>query len=68
VLCCFGVHGLQGFYNISKVDLLVFLELWLGIGVKRMTFFELYLRMTSLELWFGMTDEHEELLSYSLGW
>jgi len=29
----------------------VFLELWLGIGVKHVVF---------LELWLGMADEHEE--------
>jgi len=65
------VCGLQGFDDILKVGLLVFLELWLGtylelwlgIGVKHVTFFELWLKMVSLELWLRMTDKHEELLS-----
>jgi len=30
-------------------------------------FLELWLRITSLELWLGMVDEHEELLSCGLG-
>jgi len=30
VLLVLDVHGLQGFDDISKIDLLVFLELWLG--------------------------------------
>jgi len=50
------------------VDRNVSLELWLGIGVKHMTFLELWLGMTSLELWLGMPDEHEELLSCGSGW
>jgi len=62
------VRGLQGFGDILKVGLLVFLELWLGIGVKHVAFLELWLGMTSLELWLGMADEHEELLSCGLGW
>jgi len=33
-----------------------------------MAFLELWLRMTSLELWLGMADDPEELLSCSLGW
>ncbi|QCE05912.1 hypothetical protein DEO72_LG9g921 [Vigna unguiculata] len=32
-------------------------------GVKHVTFSELWLRMSSLELWLGITNEHEELLS-----
>jgi len=51
-----------------KVGLLVFLELWLGIGVKHMVFLELWLEITSLELWLEMADEHEESLSYGSGW
>ena len=43
-------------------------ELWLGIGVKHVAFLELWLRMTSLELWLEMADEHEELLSCGSGW
>ena len=39
------------------------LKLWLGIRVKHVAFLELWLGMTSLELWLEMTDEHEELLS-----
>jgi len=46
----------------------VSLECWLGIGVKHVAFLELWLRMTSLELWHGMANEHEELLSYGSGW
>ena len=54
----------------------MFLELWLrtypfellfGIGVKHVTFSELWLEMTSLELWLRIADEHEELLSYGSG-
>jgi len=40
-------------------------ELWLEIGVKHVTFLELWLRMTSLELWLGMVDEHKELFSWA---
>jgi len=47
---------------------MTFLELWLRIGVKHMAFLELWLRIASLELWLGMTDEHEELLSCGSGW
>ena len=46
----------------------VSIELWLGIGVKHMAFSELWLRMTSLELWLRIADEHEELLSCGSGW
>jgi len=46
----------------------VSLELWLRIGVKHVTFLELWLGMVSLELWLGMVDEHEELLSSGSGW
>ena len=46
----------------------VSLELWLGIGVKHVTFPELWLGIASLELWLGMADEHEELLSCGSGW
>ena len=44
----------KAFGDASKVGLLVFLELWLGI--------------TSLELWLRMADEHEEPLSCGSGW
>jgi len=44
------------------------LELWLRIGVKHVAFYELWPGMTSLELGLGITDEHEELLSYGSGW
>ncbi|QCE00196.1 hypothetical protein DEO72_LG7g1483 [Vigna unguiculata] len=37
-------------------------------GVKHVAFYELWLRMTSLELWLGIADEHEELLSCGSGW
>jgi len=46
----------------------VSLELWLGIGVKHVTFSGLWPEMTSLELWLGIADEHEELLSCGSGW
>ncbi|QCD87177.1 hypothetical protein DEO72_LG3g1711 [Vigna unguiculata] len=46
----------------------VFLKLWLGIRVKHVAFLGLWLKMTSLELWLGMADEHEELLSCGSGW
>jgi len=46
----------------------VSIELWLGIGVKHVAFSELWLRMTSLELWLRIADEHEELLSCGSGW
>jgi len=46
----------------------VSLELWLGIGVKHVTFLELWLEMESLELWLEMADEHEEFLSCGSGW
>ena len=46
----------------------VSLELWLEIGVKHVAFSELWLGMTSLELWLGMPDEHEKLLSCGSGW
>ena len=35
-------------------------ELWLGIGVKHMAFYRLWPGMTSLEMWLGIADEHEE--------
>jgi len=37
------------------------LELWLRIGVKYVEFYGLWPIMTSLELWLGIADEHEEL-------
>ncbi|QCE04341.1 hypothetical protein DEO72_LG8g2377 [Vigna unguiculata] len=37
-------------------------------GVKHVTFLELWLEMTSLELWMGMAEEHEELLRCGSGW
>ncbi|QCD97174.1 hypothetical protein DEO72_LG6g1884 [Vigna unguiculata] len=43
-------------------------KLWLGIGVKHVAFYGLWSEMTSLELWLGITDEHEELLSCGSGW
>jgi len=43
------------------------LELWLKIGVKHVAFYGLWPGMTSLELWLGIADEHEELLSYGSG-
>jgi len=46
----------------------VFLELWLGIRVRHVAFSELWLGMTSLELWLRIVDEHEELLSCGSGW
>jgi len=46
----------------------VSLELWLGIGVKHVTFLELWLGMASLELWLAMADEHEKLLSCASDW
>ena len=61
-------RGLQCFNDTLKVGLLVFLELWLRIGVKHVAFLELWLRITSLELRLGMADEHEELLSCGSGW
>jgi len=36
--------------------------------VKHVAFLKLWLRMTSLELWLEMADEHEELLSCGSGW
>ncbi|QCD86084.1 hypothetical protein DEO72_LG3g605 [Vigna unguiculata] len=36
--------------------------------VKHVEVLELWLGMTSLELWFGIEDEHEELLSCGSGW
>jgi len=38
--------------------------LWFGIGEKHVTFLELWLRMTSLELWLEIADEHKESLRY----
>ena len=46
----------------------VSLELWLGIGVKYVVFLELWLEITSLELWLGMADGHEEPLSCGSSW
>ena len=51
-----------------KVGLLVFLELWLRIGVKHVVFLELWLEIAYLELWLGMADEHEEPLSCGSDW
>jgi len=62
------VRGLPSFGDTSKVGLLMFLELWLGIGVKGVAFLKLWLGMASLELWLGMANEHEELLSCGSGW
>jgi len=44
------------------------LELWLGIGVKHVAFYGLWPKMTSFELWLGIADEHEKLLSCGSGW
>jgi len=44
------------------------LELWLRIGVKHVGFYGLWPGMTSLELWLGIADEHEEPLSCGSGW
>ena len=41
------------------VGLLGFLGLWLGIGVKHVAFYGLWPRMTFLELWLEIADEHE---------
>jgi len=46
----------------------VSLKLWLGIGVKHVAFSELWLGMTSLELWLKIADEYGELLSCGSGW
>jgi len=46
----------------------VSLKLWLGIGVKHVVFLELWLGITSLELWLWMADEHEEPMNYGSGW
>ena len=54
MLLVLDVRDLQDLGDISKVDLLVFLELWLGIGVKHVALLELWLRMTSLKLWLGI--------------
>ena len=43
-------------------------ELWLGIGVKHVTFLELWLGKATLEWWLGITDEYEELLSCGSSW
>jgi len=43
-------------------------ELWLRIGVKHVAFYGLCPEMTSLELWLGIADEHEEPLNCGSGW
>ena len=48
---------------VARTGRTLSLELWLMIERKHVAFLELWLEMTSLELWFGMTDEHEESLS-----
>jgi len=50
------------------VSLLVLLWLWPRIRVKHVAFYGLWPGMTSLELWLGIADEHEELLSCGSGW
>jgi len=45
-----------------------FLELWLRIRVKHVAFYGLWPRMTFLELWLGIADEHEEPLSCGSSW
>jgi len=50
------------------VALNVSLKLWLEIGLKHVAFLGLWPGMTSLELWLGIADEHEELLSCGSGW
>jgi len=44
------------------------LGLWPRIGVKHVAFYGLWPEMTSLELWLGIADEHEEPLSCGSGW
>jgi len=44
------------------------LGLWPGMGVKHVAFYGLWPGMTSLELWLGIADEHEEPLSCGSGW
>ncbi|QCE10921.1 hypothetical protein DEO72_LG10g2154 [Vigna unguiculata] len=44
------------------------LRLWLRIGYKHVAFYGLWPGMTSLELWLGIADEHEEPLSCGSGW
>ena len=44
------------------------LRLWPRIGVKHVAFYGLWPGMTSLELWLGIANEHEEPLSCGLGW
>ncbi|QCD78709.1 hypothetical protein DEO72_LG1g2345 [Vigna unguiculata] len=44
------------------------LGLWPRIGVKHVAFYGLWPGMTSLELWLGIAEEHEEPLSCGLGW
>ena len=69
LLYALDVHGIQGFGRYLKDRLVgVFLELWLEIEGKHVTFLELWLGMASLELWLGMADEHEHSLSCSLDW
>jgi len=68
ILCAWSTR-LLGYHNgrLAGVPWVVAqnvsLEWWLGIGVKHVVFLELWLRITSLELWLGMADEHEEPLS-----
>jgi len=58
------------------VSLLVFHGLWPGtypwvvarIGVKHVAFYGLWPRMTSLELWLGIANEHKEPLSCGSSW
>jgi len=44
------------------------LGLWPRIGDKHVAFYGLWPGMTSLELWLGIADEHEEPLSCGSGW
>ena len=44
------------------------LGLWPRIGVKHVAFYGLWPRMTSLELWVRIADEHEEFLNCGSSW
>ncbi|QCD83458.1 hypothetical protein DEO72_LG2g3802 [Vigna unguiculata] len=55
-------------YCCSRIGFACFDVRVYKIGVKHVAFLELWLRMTSLELWLGMADEHDELLSCGSSW
>ena len=46
----------------------MFLGLWPRIKVKHVAFDGLWPGMISLELWLGIADEHEKILSCGSGW